>query len=637
MKSRTSSCKLFHKAVFLKNLKRCWPIWACFGFLMMWFIPGVMYFSNTYSYAVDSVELKKKMAMMILEDFTRVAFWVSIFATIFIAMTIFSYLQNERSCNLIHSLPIKRDTMLATGIISGLTILFSVDLLIYGTTNFISLSNHVNIFGHMTEWLIITMLMQMFFYMLAIISMIVVGQTVASLFFYSFTITYFMIIPLIINTSSNMLFYGMSGDFFRIPDNWIKIISPGEFFGDIEIVSVYNDDSIAVDYVYENYGMHVIVAIIATAILVAVAVWLYRKRKSENSGDIIAIEFLRPVLKWIFAISASLFLTWFFIESVFSGNRYISLRYLVFSLMVVSFAIIAYIGAQMLIKKTFRVFKGIFVKLAIFTAVVIASTAILLATGNAAAKRVVPANEAQSMYISIGGKSLSIYDTTAMEEISEIHQAIIDDYDKMVTDLQTANYTNSISVSIIDYGINGDWENNQRRNYFIPNTMTTVYEKLREFTNNHAVEMLLPYYHEDYYVVREAHIYDYYNTSYKYKAYRLNAEDAEKVCQAIIEDLKEGNLTYAEASGSKNDHFLFDYGNEPEDINTVYIYGDEYTGDVMVDEKAIPAQSFNISIEYNAKIGNEISYYGTSDEITINENCINTIEVLNNCNWEELY
>lgn len=637
MQSKTSSFKLMNRTLFLKNLKRCWPVWAGYIFFMTWLIPGVMYFDNAVAYITDIETRQKRIIMTIFRDGLNVSIWLSIFAGILFAITIFSYLQNERACNLIHSIPLTRDTLYSNGIISGMIFMIVPDMFIFGLTNIVAGTYGAKCFVPLLQWLLLTVLINLFFYTLAVLCMLFVGNIVASAFAYTIMIIFADLVITPLNEIAYNMYYGMSNMLINIKsDSWLGILMPGRFFMHIDYSGIDDANGITLSYRIDRFWMIVAVTLIVSIIFTVLSVYLYRIRHSESAGDIIAISFLRPVFRWVFAIVLSLLFTWLFLDSIFSGRYYTKARPILAIIMIVIFGIIDFIIAEMIIRKSFRVFKGIWCRLGVFTAAIIVISVVFAIAGKYASRKVIEPDNCETSYIEINGSHFECDDSDPENKkaIYDIHRCLVDNYEEIVDDIQKGQFTNSIRVRIGNTNVNGR-DKEQTREYMLPNSQKELFAMIKKLADENVKAFTLRYADDSEYKLNGGHVYINYS-EYAGKTNltgQLTAADAKLLMEALDKDIEAGNLTFQKAVG-------WTYGDlfgEPvysDDLrNAEYATNSGYEVVLMEDPKAYNYCEIEFEYSYNEKLYDNM--YLAYDLICFDETCENIIDAIMQINLQE--
>lgn len=152
---------------------------------------------------------------------------------------------------------------------------------------------------------------------------------------------------------------------------------------------------------------------------------LYRKRPSEAAGDAIAFPWLRILVRWAVGLCGGLGLGLFLSSFVLGGSR--SLAKLL--LCQVFMGLLCFVAAQMLLQKTFRVFRRSWKELAALAAAMVALTLAIRADVLGVQYRVPDVPQVDNVRVMVsrcdGGNFLAS-DSTAIETVTSLHRAILE-------------------------------------------------------------------------------------------------------------------------------------------------------------------------------------------------------------------
>ena len=349
MRSVTS---YFNRELLRGALQRTWPLWAAYTLIWLFLLPvtlfihlsdrHIVYSRPTLSYELLSTGLPSG-AMM-----------AAVFG-IFFAMAMFAYLTNSRATNGMHAMPIRREGLFLTHYLAGLfcqvvTLLVSFALAALVTAAFGVFDGYAVGMG-----LLLCVLLVLFFYSFGVLCMVCVGQILAGAVFYGILNFLFVGMEVLLRSFAGNFLYGYDGR--------SSAFSTAPLPPPVEIAS-----SLSVSYVYDGIdpiGVRVVdlgtFAAYAAAglVLAALALLLYRKRRSEMTGNTVAIGWLRPVFKYGVALCSAFslgqLLSYFVFEltdSTYTAGALIgTIACMIFA------GLIGYYAAEMLLKKSFRVFK----------------------------------------------------------------------------------------------------------------------------------------------------------------------------------------------------------------------------------------------------------------------------------------
>ena len=342
----------FNRELLRGALQRTWPLGAAYTLIWLLLLPvtlfirlsdrHIVYSRPTLSYELLSTGLPSG-AMM-----------AAVFG-IFFAMAMFAYLTNSRATNGMHAMPIRREGLFLTHYLAGLfcqvvTLLVSFALAALVTAAFGVFDGYAVGMG-----LLLCVLLVLFFYSFGVLCMVCVGQILAGAVFYGILNFLFVGMEVLLRSFAGNFLYGYDGR--------SSAFSTAPLSPPVEIAS-----SLSVSYVYDGIdpiGVRVFhlgtFAAYAAAglVLAALALLLYRKRRSEMTGNTVAIGWLRPVFKYGVALCSAFslgqLLSYFVFEltdSTYTAGALIgTIACMIFA------GLIGYYAAEMLLKKSFRVFK----------------------------------------------------------------------------------------------------------------------------------------------------------------------------------------------------------------------------------------------------------------------------------------
>lgn len=318
MRSATS---FFDKTLFRSQLKHTWPLWL--GYTALWlFLVPVMLFSELSAYqgsysAADASRL-------LLNTGVRGGVFISFVFGLFFAMLAFSHLTQSRATNGFHALPVRRETIFLTAYLTGLFCQVSSILVTFLLGAAVSAPLHLSFWGVTGAAMGSAMLEAVFFYSFAALCMMMTGQILAAPGFLS--------PPLYMYTK----------------------------VGIASIETCESDSYYVTAYALEHRSFMILAAYALAGLVIAlIALLLYRTRKSEMTGSTVAFPWATPIFKYgvafCTAVALGQFLYYFLFGQYRSGGSD-SLPGTI--LCMVAAGLVGYFVAEMLIKKSFRVFRA---------------------------------------------------------------------------------------------------------------------------------------------------------------------------------------------------------------------------------------------------------------------------------------
>ena len=446
MRSKTSC---FNSTLFKKNLSRYWPLWglASFGGAMF---PLAMLVNLLH----DGFQLWSPLE-------TRQAYYtvlsygvpiISIVYAILCAMAVWSYLYNARSVGLMHTLPIRREGLFLTNLLSGLVMM----AIPYAVTGVLTVLVTMLSGGFEPVCVLVTILgvagESVFFFGLATFCAFIVGNVFMLPALYAL----FNFLAVLTDFTVNLLAQGFCFGIYSSYSGTVEWLSPVVYLMQkISPNSTYEtqwvtdrlggqryETSVLTSVTLEN-GWLIAAYAAAGAALLGLAWLLYRRRRSESAGDVVAVGWMKPVFRYGCAAYAAILggrLLYALLWESFQNGQYFALLPMI--LCMIAGGAVGYYAASMLLAKTPRVFKTTW-KGMLAVALGCAALCGAMKCDLFGVVRRVPALD--------GIKTLQIYaadsnyyltpgqDDALIEEVRALHQAIINDKDYALTAASAAS------------------------------------------------------------------------------------------------------------------------------------------------------------------------------------------------------
>ena len=350
MKSRTLSCNM--ATAFKKNITRFAPLWAVYligGFLVMMTITDS---SSTGSIASTLGQTIGPFSIINM-----------IYAGL-AAQLLFGDLYNNRLCNALHAMPLRREQWFLCHIGAGLCfsivphlIVMPIVSLAMGKFGFVALI-----------WLLGMFLEYLFFFGLAVFSAMCVGNRFAMVAVYAILNFGSMIAYWFCDTIYEPMMYGvvLSSDIFTLFCPVVQMTSQHNLVL-MEQERVFDSVDYSYYWTYEGLGEgwgYLVVCAVLGLVLLGAALLLYRRRKLESAGDFIAVQPLAPVFSVVFTLCVSAVCAMF--GSLFDDGFMV--------VFLIAGLVVGYFAGQMLLARTVKVFRGrAFGKLGLIAAAMILS------------------------------------------------------------------------------------------------------------------------------------------------------------------------------------------------------------------------------------------------------------------------
>lgn len=344
MKSKIS---FFNAGIFKSMLKRFWPLWT--AYFAVWFmcLPLPSLVARLQGVKESAVTVVAAAMKTSVEASVVSGFLMGILA----AMAVFGFLYNSRSCGMIASAPVRREAVFCSAYLAGALPVLAANLFIAVLNWLFTLSSGIEgscIFKmNAILFAVNSMEFLIFFSIAAFIAMLTANIVALPALYIIFNFV-FLGMEYVVRMLYGMFVFGYS----ELPDCVLEFMSPL-----IYLFTRIGLSATKTAVTLTNWSA-LLGYIIAAVVLTVAALLLYRKRRMESAGDVIAVKSLRPVFKFcVTACSALCFGLLFFviISSLFTS---LSMSMLVLSAGLIIGAFIGYFASEMLLKKSFHVFGG---------------------------------------------------------------------------------------------------------------------------------------------------------------------------------------------------------------------------------------------------------------------------------------
>ena len=348
MKSKIS---FFNAGIFKSMLKRFWPLWT--AYFAVWFM------CLPLPLLVARLQGVKESAVTVVTAAMKTSVGASVVSGflmgILAAMAVFGFLYNSRSCGMIASTPVRREAVFCSAYLAGALPVLAANLFIAVLNWLFTLSSGIEgacIFKmNAILFAVNSMEFLIFFSISAFIAMLTANIVALPVLYLIFNFV-FLGMEYVVRMLYGMFIFGYSD----LPDCVLEFMSPLIYlFTRIGINVNISTGSAAVSLT--NWSA-LLGYIIAAVVFSVTALLLYRKRRMESAGDVIAVNSLRPVFKFCVTACAALcfgLLFFVIISTLFTSP---STSMLVLSAGLIIGAFIGYFASEMLLKKSFHVFKG---------------------------------------------------------------------------------------------------------------------------------------------------------------------------------------------------------------------------------------------------------------------------------------
>ena len=385
----------FNAAVFKNCLKRYWPVWAALLLSLILSLPlPVMNAGDGYDAA----------------DIIRAVGGYGSIVTTFLfsgmaAMTVFGWMYNAKSGGFTASLPIKREGLFLSCALAGFTMV-AAPAVVTALLTLVAAAGSCG-FGWALEltgaWLGKYLLLALFFFGFASLCAQLTG-----------TLWVLPVVYALLNVA-------VAG-FWALIANVLALLLPGFGGGLPQLAAVLSPvvNMFLLQWDLEPFPAWLCLGVYAVFGLVCafLALLLLKKRRMESATDTVALTWLKPVFRWVFAAGFALCFANLIYLILMSEECY---HYAVMAVFLVVGGLLGWLIAEMLVRKSFKVASCL--KTYPILAVLLVLLVVFCATGGLGYSSYCPdASQVEYAGLTVPGQSCTTSDPAEIQAIQAIHR-----------------------------------------------------------------------------------------------------------------------------------------------------------------------------------------------------------------------
>ena len=458
-----SATSFFNRALFRKNLQRFWPLWL--GYVLIWLLLLPLPLLNELA-DYHGVPIVADASYSLLQIGAYGGLVMGAVFGIFFAMAMFAYLTTPRATQGFHSMPVRRETLYATNYLTGLVCMVSALVLAFALAGITAACFGALDLTALGTALLAAVLSVLFFYSFAVLCMMFTGQILAAPVFYGILNFLAVGMEYLVRTFAGTFLYGYSG--YMAPETF-TFLSPiwrleqalsVRAAPDVDILLSDGTRQIVSSGGFVLYGMEWFGIYAAVGVVFALlGLLVYRKRPSEVSGSIVTVAWARPVFKYGVALCAAFSvgqLVYYLIFGINLTSGEYSLAGTIACMLLAG--LLGYFAAEMLLEKSFRVWRKGRVGAVVFSAVLVCfGVAMSLdLTGYEGYTPDAEEVEFVSVYLSSNGDHLSckLDEPESIERTLAAHRAMIADKDRQLAYRDRATEESGDTARIYSFELN---------------------------------------------------------------------------------------------------------------------------------------------------------------------------------------
>ena len=426
MPRKTSFC---NGTLLRSDLRHYWP--AGFLYVLVWLVLlPIPLLQTGFDYArswPDRPELLAAELHNIYYSAMTGSMVLAVLSGIVIPMAVYAYLMAPRSVGMMHALPVKRTTQYISHFAAGFGLLTGGNVLIFLLSVLAQLPYGVPDWAAAGLWLLVTELLELFFLALGTLCAMATGWLLAIPVLYGAVNFIAVLLCMVVQFLQRLFYFGFESTTYP---GFVEWLTPIVTLSDA--VCSYQGDWVTRDgrEVYLRAlpdGAVTVLAVYAAAGLVILALgWLlYRKRPSEAAGDAIAFRWLRPIVRWIAGLCGGLGLGVFLSTIVLGGFGSGIVKLILCQIFM---GLLCFFAVQMLLQKTFRVFRRSWKEAAALVLALAALTLAIRADIFGVQQRVPDPSRVENVTLRItyyDGGYCDTDDPAIIEMATELHRAIL--------------------------------------------------------------------------------------------------------------------------------------------------------------------------------------------------------------------
>lgn len=329
----------------------------------------------------------------------------------------FAWLYRTRSAYHYASLPIRRETQFVSRFLAGLLFHLVPALAVTLLTMAAGAAKGENVVVPALIFLACSTLMFLFYYGLAVFCAHLTGHVAAMPVLYLIANFLAPVLEYVLLLVADALIFGLSAN----QHLWPLWLSPLYYCLNRNVFSMewLNRGGVTIGYVFTGWKP-VLLFGAAGLVLAILAFLLFRRRRMESAGDVIAVSWLKPVFRYGVTLCCGLTLGMIIATLILNSSQ---IHFGTLLVCILFASVVGFLAAEMLLEKTIRVFcKKNFLRLG---GALVAMTLLLLACRYDVFgfTRYVPkADEVVSVSLD-GGKAVA--NSTVIEKTIALHQEIV--------------------------------------------------------------------------------------------------------------------------------------------------------------------------------------------------------------------
>lgn len=463
MTSRASFC---NRTLLRKNISRFFPLWGLYTLVLLVALTTITR-SATDNYVYRTVVpetlagIASSVGADLVQAFAIMGCWVGVIYAGLCAAAGFGILHKTRSAYMLSALPISRREMFGTGVLTGLAFGIVPLVAVSSLCTLMCIKAGILAIGYLWLATLIFALEFVMFFCIAVFAMQLSGKTVAAAGVYILLNCMFVLIDWTGGTIVEPLLVGIvNRDMLSLWVTPVWLLSMGGFITTSSYVGSEGDFFFKLSI---QWG-YLLIPLAVALVLLWFAWRLYRHRRMEMSGEIIVYRAAQPICRLLLSVLSALMVCVVLSAMLeFEYEPTTAIGFIVTGIYLSIGAFLGWFGAEMLLKKSLRVFRGSsFLGLGLTVTLLVALLGCFRVDAFGIVHSLPDAQEVEKVELRMDTQRLTILDDAQIEAVLKIHEALIDEQYLEVNEDYTASYRLRITYTM------SDGEKVQRRYRVLP-------------------------------------------------------------------------------------------------------------------------------------------------------------------------
>jgi ABC-2 type transport system permease protein len=255
--------------------------------------------ANAYGYSLE--DMSRFTRYFVLSSSVESGNAMTFLFALFSAMCAFSFMYSPRSANAMAALPVRRERMFTVQALAGLVPLIVANVLVALATYGVEAYHGVADAAPLAQWVAIVTMQLILYYGLAILCAQLTGNIIVLPILYvvlNFTV---FVVELVTRRALEFFVYGVPAG-----SNTLTVFSPVVYLWENVTVNLPSGTD-TVDYAHSTFSGWGVLAIycVVGVIFAVCALLLFRKKRVETAGDVVAVKALKPCYRRCAVLAAA--------------------------------------------------------------------------------------------------------------------------------------------------------------------------------------------------------------------------------------------------------------------------------------------------------------------------------------------